>query len=223
MSKYVAVTFDLDFTNYLNENDFIDEFELAWPHFLDFCEKIKDLYGSEDFIFIKHGEKIKWLRANGHEIGWHFHSYVKIENKWVQNTNDDLVVEEMINVFPKVHEHQLEISRMGWTYHTNKTMKTLVDLGIKNDFTAFPRPKYQWDSITRDWQITPLHIYKPSKNDYRTTGESFYELNEIPITSVVLPAKTDTEKEVIRYINPAYKAEYFEIGLNNVKDINTNQ
>jgi len=233
MRKKVAVTFDLDFTNYLNDNDFIDEFEEAWPYFINFCNtlknlkttwfiridnQIKTLYGSEDYIFLKHAEKIKWLRNNGHEIGWHFHSYVINDGKWVQNTNDELVVEEMKQVFPIVQKHNLKISRMGWTYHTNKTMKMLEQLGVKYDFTAFPRPNYNWDKILRDWHITPSYTYKPSLEDYRIPGNPSLDLNQVPITSVKLPSKTDTDIDVLRYLNPAYKEEYFEIGLSKTND-----
>lgn len=233
MLKKVAVTFDLDYTNYLNDSTFVDEFEEAWPFFLSFCNTIKDLkttwfiridkqikslHGSEDYIFLKHADKIEWLRNNGHEIGWHFHSYVISEGKWVQNANEELVVQEMKQVFPIVQKHKLEISRMGWTYHTNKTMKTLEQLGIKFDFSAFPRPNYKWDKIVRDWHITPCHTYKPSLEDYRIPGNPSLDLYQVPITSLALPSKTDTDIDVLRYLNPAYKEDYFKIGLSNTDD-----
>src|SRR5687768_15570495 len=98
-----AITFDLDLTDYLSGAAVADELEACWPVFLNFCNSIpqlkttwfiridaqlEQLYGAADCIFETHAEKINWLRQNGHELGWHFHSYRNMNGKWVQNTNE---------------------------------------------------------------------------------------------------------------------------------------
>jgi hypothetical protein len=230
MIEMIAITFDVDYTDYFTSNYSRDEMEEIWPFFTELCkqyeqlkttwfiridEQIESIYGLPDFIFKRHQDKINWLLENGHEVGWHFHSYVKINQKWIQNTNDLNVSEEMIRVFPYVKKYDLSICRMGWTYHTNRTMKTLFDLGIKYDFSAFPRPKYSWDLIARDWVNTPENKYKPSIYDYRKEGEINLGIEVYPITTIKLPLKSDTEPNVVRYLNPAYKEVYFEHGLRN--------
>lgn len=230
MKKSVVVTFDLDFTDYVGGARLQDEMEACWDVFLSFCESIPTfkstwfiridrqiglLYGSPDYIFIKHADKIDWLKNNGHEVGWHFHSYVQREGKWSQNENEDLVCAEMREMLPFIQKHKLKFSRMGWTYHTNKTMETLASFGLEFDFTAFPRPNYQWDNPLKDWSTTGNKPYYPSKSDYRVSGEPQHDLLQIPITTIVLPSKTDTDKEVIRNLNPAYRPHYFNKGLTN--------
>ena len=238
MKKYVAVTIDVDFTNYLTNESLNDEMDGVWPFFTRLCEEFKELkttwfirideqigalFGKPDYIFTKHEEKIRWLRNNGHEIGWHFHSYKRIGNNWVQNTDSNEVSKEMQRVFVYVQKYELNICRMGWTYHTNETMQTLAKLGMKYDFSAFPRPKYQWDNIVRDWLKTGRNKYRPSKDDYRVDGDFSLDIEEYPITTVKLPVKTDTEPDVIRYLNPAFKSNYFKQGLSGAEDevINT--
>lgn len=238
MKKYVALTFDVDFTNYLTNESQSDELDAVWPFFTGLCEDFKELkttwfirideqigalFGKPDYIFSKHKGKISWLRSNGHEIGWHFHSYKEIAGKWVQNTNSNDVASEMQRVFMYVQKYDLQVCRMGWTYHTNETMQTLANLGIKYDFSAFPRPKYEWDKIVRDWLNTGRNKYRPSVSDYRVDGDFSLDIEEYPITTVKLPVKTDTEPDVIRYLNPAFKSDYFKEGLSGAVDevINT--
>jgi hypothetical protein len=231
--KKVAVTFDLDFTDYVGGGDVGDELEKCWPVFLDCCSQIpplvttwfiridehmKNEYGSADFIFQKHREKIEWLRANGHEVAWHFHSYRQINGVYKQNADDLDVSQELERMYPLAQMHNLELLRMGWAYHTQNTFETIEKLGITIDCTAFPRPKYSWDNQLRDWTNTPQHGYYPSKSNYRVQEDEHLNVLELPITTVEIPLPTDTEPAVLRYINPAYHSNYFKAAIMDVRE-----
>lgn len=229
--KKVAVTFDLDFTDYVGGGHVGDELEKCWPIFLECClqtpqlvttwfiridEHMKNEYGSADFIFQKHAEKIAWLRSNGHEVEWHFHSYRKINGFYKQNADDLDVSRELERMYPLAQKHNLELLRMGWAYHTQNTFTTIEKLGIAIDCSAFPRPRYAWDNQLRDWTNTPQHGYFPGKTNYRVQQDEHLNVLELPITTVEIPIQTDTEPAVIRYINPAYHSSYFKAAVMNV-------
>lgn len=222
--KYAAFTLDLDLTDYVGGGVIDDEFESAWPVFVSLCNEIPELkstwfvrideqmgalYGTPDYIFIKHSEKITWLKENGHEIGWHFHSYRDAGSGWTQNPDGIDVAREMERMYPIAASHGLDILRMGWAYHNNETMKTAATLGLRMDSSAFPRPRYSWDNALRDWSTSPLYPYFPSTVDYRVAGNPCYSLLEFPLTTAVIPAAGDTDKDVVRYINPAYQHDIF--------------
>lgn len=239
MNKKVAITFDLDFTDYLS-NQVIqkDEFESVWKSFLEVCmnnpnfkstwfiridNQITELYGEPDYIFKKHNLKIDWLIENGHEIGWHFHSYIKKDQKWAQNDDEDSICLEMLSMQEYIKKYNLRICRMGWAYHTNKTINVIEKLGFIKDFSALPRPIYNWDNPLRDWSITNQLPYHPSKEDYRIEKEDNYSFWMIPINTFKIPCHGDTSPNVLRYINPAYKKEVFVKIINTIKEntINT--
>lgn len=238
MNKKVAITFDLDFTDYLS-NQVIekDEFESVWELFMEVCKsnpsfkstwfirvdnQISELYGEADYIFKKHKFKIDWLISNGHEIGWHFHSYTKKNQKWVQNDNEESVCLEMLSMQEYIKKYNLKICRMGWAYHTNKTIKVIEQLGFINDYSALPRPNYNWDNQLRDWSITTQIPYHPSKDDYRVEKKDNYSFWMIPINTFQISCLADTSPNVLRYINPAYKNEVFVKVINAIKETTIN-
>jgi hypothetical protein len=239
MIKKVAVTFDLDFTDYLS-NKVIekDELESVWDTFTSICTKnpefkstwfiridnqIAQLYGEADYIFNKHKPKIDWLLANGHEIGWHFHSYIKRDVKWVQNEDEESVYKEMLSMQNIITKHDLKICRMGWAYHTNKTIKAIEELGFEMDFSALPRPIYHWDNPFRDWSTTTQKPFHPSKEDYRIDKIDNYSFWMIPINTFEIPCLGDTSPNVLRYLNPAYKKDIFKKVVDSIDEtiINT--
>ena len=235
--KSVALTFDLDFTDYLNEEILQDEFEQCWPIFTNICQKMPqlkstwfirideqmgELYGAPDYIFSKHGEKINWLLEREHEIGWHFHSYRKSGEKWVQNSNENDVVNEMKKMQPYVQKYNLSIARMGWAYHTNQTVKTMAESGIIVDCSPMPRPNYKWDNALRDWSLTKNGPYYPSKTDYRVSGETAWPMLFIPFTMLPIKAEYDTEEGVLRYLNPCYHKSVFQMVIDSCEEQNIN-
>ena len=223
--KEVAITFDVDYTDYLSNSVLSDEMEECWGYFQEFVKavpqlktswfiridnQIKELHGAEDYIFQKHFDKISWLRNNGHEMGWHFHSYIKEGEKWVQNSDESKVVEEMKKQIPFITKHDLKVMRMGWAYHGNLSMNLVDKMGFLLDCTALPRPNYPWENGCRDWSTSSKEIYYPSSSDYRIGGTDSLDILEVPITVLPIEGPFDTIEGVERYINPAYKTEIFE-------------
>lgn len=238
MNKQVAVTFDLDLTDYVGGGAVADEFSSCWPLFMEMCsalpelrttwfiridEHMAEMHGNADYIFTAHPEKIKWLKDHGHQLAWHFHSFRKQGGKWKQNPDENDVAAEMKRVYPLVEEHGLTMLRMGWAYHTNTTMHMAASLGVSCDCTALPRPVYTWEKSLRDWSTTPFTTYRPSLADYRVPGQPDCGITELPITTAPIAAPYDTEPGVLRYINPAYHEDIFRraIDSNSLPVINT--
>jgi len=216
--KRVCLTFDIDYTDYYTGNQ-IDEITLAFPKikcllkefqqvkttwFIRIDGQIKHLFGKPDYILKNHREEIEWLQQNGHEIGWHYHAYRKSRIGWKQETDEDVICKELQIFGELAQNHGMHSVRMGWGFHTNKTIKMLDNMDFSIDSSAIPRPCYKWDQSKKDWSITPNHPYYPSQDDYRVPGLPSLSILEIPISTVHLPLPTDTEPGVIRYINPAY-------------------
>ncbi|MFN5250737.1 MAG: hypothetical protein ACOVQJ_00965 [Bacteroidia bacterium] len=221
--KSAAITFDLDLVDHLNGGE-VDEMATAFPLFRQFCEQHPEIkttwfiriddqmearFGSADYIFIEHAEKLEWLKDNGHELGWHFHSFREDNGNWIQNTDEVAVAEELIRHRATAQKHNLELLRMGWTYHTNLTMKTISSFGLLADCSALPRPDYVWEISKRSWANTPTNPYFPSVEDYRTAGNPCYATLEFPLTVLPITAPYDTESGVLRYLNPAYHTDIF--------------
>lgn len=227
--KSICVTFDVDMVTYLSEtyHDF-DEMDEAFPEvqkvlqeyphvhttwFVRIDAQVEKIYGSPTYIFERHAEKIEWLKKNGHEIGWHHHCYQESGKNWIQQTNEDVVCSDMLTYGKIARSLRLTSARMGWGFHTNATMSILAELGFSIDSSAIPRPNYRWESSKKNWEITPRRAFYPSLEDYRVSGEKNYSLIEIPISTSVLESPKDTDKGVVRYLNLAYKPEYFQQSL----------
>lgn len=227
----VCLTFDIDFTDY-EANMSLDEFDIAFSYLKKLlCEfnkikttwyvrvdsQIEYLYGTPDYIFKKHAHEIDWLVSTGHEIGWHHHAYILQQSKWKQNTAVASVCEDIKRYGEIALGLGLKISRMGWGFHTNETMKVLDNLGFLIDSSAIPRPKYKWDTGQKDWSTTPQYPYRPSAKDYRVPGEPHLNIWQLPMTTMLLPVPGDTEL-IMRYVNPAYKSYQFQQAIEKIND-----
>lgn len=221
--RTAAVTFDLDLVDHVSGGQ-VDEMEHAFPLFQQLCESQPDIkttwfiridnqmearFGAADYIFQAHVDKLDWLLENGHELGWHFHSYVMDNGNWKQNTDEEAVCEELIKHYAIAKKHKLNLLRMGWTYHTNRTMETINKFGLLADCSAMPRPNYTWEISTRNWEGSPTLPYYPSVADYRVPGNPCYTTVEYPLTTIPVAAPYDTEAGVLRYLNPAYQEDIF--------------
>lgn len=226
--KKAALTFDLDLVDHLNGAE-VDEMEEAFPLFKEFCiqnpavkstwfvridDQMEARFGAPDHIFKAHKDKISWLKENGHEIGWHFHSFRQSDGKWRQNTDEMDVAEELNSNFPLAVKYGLDILRMGWAYHSNVTMRIVNSFGLLADCSAMPRPNYSWEMSTRNWENTPNHPYFPSTADYRVPGNPCYSVLEFPMSMMQISAPYDTEQGVIRYLNPSYHSDIFRNAIN---------
>jgi len=220
------VTFDLDFANYFEENwQLIDEFSILKRYmslilekniritwFIRMDRKVEVDFGSPDHLISQFIKDFREFIKYNHTIGWHPHIYKFIQNKWVQNTDEEEVLEELDYLLPFAKKYNLKIVRMGWGYMTNKVMKFLNDNGFIVDSTAIPRPKYRWEVTIKDWSITPNMFYHPSLTDYRIPGDNnhnSYKILEVPISTMPIRAPYDTDT-VIRYCNLSYYNKYIQ-------------
>jgi hypothetical protein len=143
------------------------------------------------------------LKQMGHAIGWHPHYYKEEAGSWKQNTDEESILHELEYLMPYVNKYQLDIVRVGWGYHTNKTMRFFDQNGFKIDSSCMARPKYKWDLSVKDWEISTNKPYYPSFDDYRIPASEHLSILEVPMTTVLMPVSTDTEV-VKRYVNPAF-------------------
>ena len=228
-----AVTFDVDFTDYTSaDGEMLDEMDASfnliqdrlkrWPQlkttwFVRIDRQIAARYGRPDHIVRKHLRSLEWLRANGHEIGWHHHAFESKDGHWRPSSDAATVSSQLREMSGVAQANAMSASRMGWGFHRNETMATLDELGWRVDSTAMPRPSYAWDSVTRDWSTTPQHPYRPSVSDYRVPDEPMRALVEVPITMVPITTSQDTQPDVLRYLNPAYHPDVFAAALARVE------
>lgn len=221
--KKICLTFDVDFMDYLDHTS-IDEMDSVFPFiqkvliqqpslkttwFIRLDYGIENTCGAPDYYFKKHSNKLKWLLDNGHEIGWHYHAYKKENGNWIQNTDEAVICRELERYADFIKEYNFVSVRMGWGFHTNKTMKSINDLGLKIDSSAIPRPQYKWELSKKDWRKTGQKPYFPSINDYQIQGKPHLNIIEIPINTIPIGSPDDTESNIFRYINPAYHHSVF--------------
>lgn len=227
MKKRIAyLTIDVDFTDYISGSG-VDEMQQFFPVLRSFFEQhdsikstwfvridnqIEKDYGAADYILSKHSAAFDWLRDNGHEIGWHHHAYVLNNGTWTQNTNEEEVLTHIKRYGAVAKACGMNICRMGWGQMSSRIMTELDSLGFVIDSSAMPRPKYGWDTLSRDWSRCPIQPYHPNVSDYQSQGQ--LNIIEFPMTTVPISLKSDTEPGVLRYINPLYKHEYFVSAVN---------
>jgi len=227
MEINICITFDLDFSDYVDNWKRNDDFRLAIEHIFPYLEKnpeykftwyirldnqIRKIYGSIDYIFSKYNKEIEILKENGHEIAWHPHIYRESSGKWIQNTCINEIIDELSSLVPMAKLYKLKSVRMGWGFHCNETMQLLSDADFESDSSAIPRPQYRWEETYKDWTVTPCIPYYPCKSDYRKPGEPSLPILEIPMSVTHVKAPYDTE-DIMRYLNPAYHTSLFEAPL----------
>jgi len=213
----VCITFDLDFQDYSSGRQLIQEFESVSPilsafdhrpdwratWFVRLDSHMEKLFGRPDHIFHRYKRELEHLKQIGHEIGWHPHCFSELNDKWVQNTNVQLILEELDRYLPLIRDYGLNVVRMGWGFQANEIMHFLTEAGFVVDSSAIPRPHYQWEETVRDWTNTPIQPYRPSTADYRIPGEPTLPILEVPISVMTIPAPYDNGP-VLRYCNLAY-------------------
>lgn len=221
--KEVAITFDFDFINKEGNDRSRDEIEEFWPLFKEITSRFTDIkttwfiridshiehfFGKADYFFIKHTDKIEWLRENGHSIGWHFHSFIKQGQRFVSNNNEDLLCEELKEMHKVIEKYELNILRMGFGFHSNKTLKTIEELGLKYDSSALPGMILNRNKTNADWSVTGQEPYFPSAEDYRKEGINKRSVLEIPLATVNYEDKSNRAWKIYP-LNPAYDPATF--------------
>ena len=128
----------------------------------------------------------------GDEIGWHPHTwrYSKAEQLWYQERSDeDWIRDCLVNGFQSLSRRfPVRVSKAGWTYHDNQTMRIVSDLGVKVDVSAIPGMSYRavipGTSLPLgeyDWSRSPQEPYHPRTDDYQLPGNgSALPILEVP-------------------------------------------
>lgn len=219
---YVAITFDVDMYDYVSGAGF-DEFDVCFARiqnilqehpqvrttwFLRIDAQIEANYGAADYIFRRHAQKVDWLRSHGHEIGWHHHPYRFEREVWVPESCPEKMLDQIARYGEIARSLGLESARMGWGYQTTESMYLLDTLGFSIDSSAIPRPCYPWESPLKDWSRTEQYPYRPSVDDYQTSGVQSLRILEVPMTTTQIYAPGD-DLVMKRCINLAYKSEVF--------------
>ena len=225
----IALTFDVDFTDYVSNPEApLDELGASFKQirealatfpqvrttwFIRMDSHIGATFGSPDYIFRKHENVVDWLRAHGHEVAWHHHAYKQVDGQWKPEFDEARIASQLGATSDLAMEYGLAVCRMGWGFQTNRTMEALERLGWRVDCSAIPRPRYDWDTVPRDWTTTPQQPFFPSIADYRVPGDPERALLEVPTSTVLLSTPTDTQPGIVRYINPAYHPKWFRNAL----------
>jgi len=149
------------------------------------------------------------VRGFGHYVGWHHHSNQQIRH------DEGAVMGEILEFGPIARSVGFDCFRSGFGQMTNKILACVLDLGFLIDSSCISRQKYPWENVPlRDWDGAPNHPYTPCLEDYkRDCFDSDLQHREVPITTVTLPQSTDTQRDVRRYLNPAYNPILFSTGV----------
>ncbi|MEA3296716.1 MAG: hypothetical protein U9R56_02495 [candidate division Zixibacteria bacterium] len=158
-------------------------------------DQIKRLMGAYNQVLKTNCDFLESLEQSGDELGWHPHFWRLDENnlRWYQECRD---MDWQVGMLTKAHAAFSEVLpertktvRMGWTYHNNRTMAALDDLGVAVDVSGIPglriHPKKGKPVVSNffDWSVTPSRPYYPSIVDYRREAletESSLSLLEAP-------------------------------------------
>jgi hypothetical protein len=217
------LTFDLDFTDY-QRGCYVDE---ALYHLKPILRVLDELGVTDATWFVRvdsdiaalHGSRraftnelsrvVGLIRSHGHSVGWHHHSSE-------HSRSDEREIRDEILTFGEIaRSFDLNYFRAGFGQMTNVIMGLLSELGISIDSSCISRPQYPWETIPfRNWEFAPNRPYVPCRDDYRrdcTSGTLW--IQEVPMTTVVLPRATDSQSGVRRYLNPAYNPELFYAGI----------
>ncbi len=218
-------------TNYMARKPHFDEMVEAVPTiynilrthdipatwFARIDDKMAVDYGQADYILTQHAKLVAQMKADGHEIGWHFHSYRKQGSQWRQNADEMDVVAELQRNYKIAASHGLQSLRMGWAYHTQQTWHYIDTLGLQYDSSAMPRPVYTWEKSLRNWDGTGQAPYYPCTANYRIAGQPSSHTLQIPLTTAQILASTDTIPDMVRLVNPAYKHKDFVQAMQNIE------
>ena len=183
-------------------------------------------FGRADYAFVNAAALWERVRDAGHEVAWHHHAVAQAPAAGNAVANSAAVVASAIEL-PECDSDRLSEAvrrhsqtardfgcssvRMGWGQHTNATLNQLANDGWRADSSAMPRPVCAWDPPLRDWSQTPTMPHLIAHSDTLPVCEAPHArgLWEVPMTMVPLATLTDTQPDLLRYVNPAYRTDIF--------------
>jgi hypothetical protein len=156
--------------------------------FLRADEQIRALYGAFSSIFAKFHDDI----SKSFGLGWHPHLLRWFDEPkcWSQESKDNAWIQGMLTSCYddlRTQGFNVKYTKMGWCFHSNRSMQTLSDLGIEADFSALPGARspgrligYRSFQDHYDWHKTEPIPYHPNQQDYQSPGD--LGILEIPQT-----------------------------------------
>lgn len=178
--------------------------------------QLKELYGTEDYLLQEYESTWDSLQNEGDEIGWHPHICRRQDKRWEFEYDPQRLRTCLRTSYEAIASHiSVTSARVGGTYHTNESMRTLAELGIEVDSTALPGRRRDDDTRQFDWTPTPNTPYRPSIEDYRVPGERPLEIVEFPMTTIETMAPYD-DIPLDRYLNLSFYSNIIEDGIESV-------
>ncbi len=179
------------------------------------CDKqIEDQYG--DYGYLLHRFNTFWQKrlAEGDDLQWHAHLYRCEKDLWIREDDPTALSEDLKGGFSALEKWGLSpVSiRIGESYHTQELMSLIELLGLKADCSGLSGRKRLDGEKWIDWEITPNQPYRPSRADYRTTGEPSYPFWEIPMNTVPTKVSYDFQP-ILRYVNLSFQPGVLDRGL----------
>jgi hypothetical protein len=163
--------------------------------FLRCDEQIRVTEGSYDAALHRFADLWRQLEDAGDEIAWHPHFWrLQPDGRvWFHEIDDEEFQRTMLReahaAFVAARGSVPASVRMGWDYHSNASMGTLSELGVRIDLSALPYQSFAGSRDDRgasfaglyDWSTTGTLPYHPSAADYRRpAGRDGLDILELP-------------------------------------------
>jgi hypothetical protein len=185
--------------------------------FLRADNQLEDVYGCPAYLWNAYEPLWRNLHESGDEIAWHPSLYHRdpVSGAYGPDRDPDRCADQLGGLHVSLRARGLTFRsvRIGEGFHSNRTMRTLSDLGFRVDATALPGRKRNDADRAFDWEPTPNEPYHPSGADYRVPAEQEgLPILEVPLTTVPIKASYDPAPRG-RYINLAYHGPVFRQGI----------
>jgi len=176
--------------------------------------QIKAQCGQFGYLLSRYNDWWKGRIDVGDEIQWHAHLCRLERGAWRQETNLKPILKDLLEGSKAFEDFGIRPTtiRIGEAYHSTELMRFLKELGLWADSTALPGRKRSDNEKVFDWESTPNHPYRPSRNDYRIPGIPELGLWEIPMNTVPTQVSYDGVP-LLRYLNPAFHPIAFNEGV----------
>lgn len=176
--------------------------------------QIADIYGRPAHLLEQYDAIFRDAQKRGDEISWHPHLYRRIENNWIQETDDAALNEALKFSVTDMRKMGYEVacSRIGEAYGSSGIMRSLSQLGIRYDTTAMAGRRRVDDQRLIDWLPTPPDGYRPSQADHRVPGKPEYPILEVPMSMLQVKAEYD-EQPILRYLDLSFHPVSLDAGL----------
>ena len=190
--------------------------KIRYTAFIRCDQLIKQTYGSPLYLYEKYRQLFREFEKDGVCIAIHPHLYPGKDTKILKEID---VISQLSQLYIETEGFPGQpYIRIGGLWQSTKLMHWLDQKGVLVDSSALPKRRRQDQRLSFDWRKTSNRPYHPSKLDYRKSDTNNLNIIELPMTTVPIKTSYDTEP-LPRYINLAYKSNFFEKGLRSFLDL----